>query len=348
MFSRLDHHHQSGPAPHLARSPPATTPFGSIVAHTDPSVHHRHLETLLDSALATLTLIGHCHTSLPYSPHLLGVFSLLSCHIAPQSTLDLATPPPPPTIRPTERKSSLSTPSDDARPSDPHSPTTPEPNKAKPIAESPRARVSARESPAHVIIRFDKGTQPVPVPRPSAATLYEVITDTLRPLFPKPVMNGVRWTRGGNLALHPAEALCTAKLLASHSDTIWPAIRPLLQIPGTENRRCPAFDTDDKWHSVVFHGVPIPAPKIDAWKLFTRDRIEEWVTSPSSQGTLRECSILCRPENIEKKTSVALRLSFSSAAEAEQLVQKGGYMFGVACRVSHYVPKPRSPPPVPP
>jgi hypothetical protein len=29
------------------------------------------------------------------------------------------------------------------------------------------------------------------------------------------------------------------------------------------------------------------------------------------------------------------------------LIKNGGYMFGVPCRVSHYVPKPRSPPSTP-
>ncbi|KAJ7612319.1 hypothetical protein DFH06DRAFT_151919 [Mycena polygramma] len=191
------------------------------------------------------------------------------------------------------------------------------------------------------------------MPRPNPAKLYEVITDALRPLFEseqegmKSVIAGVQWTRGGNLAIHPTEELCTAKLLASYSDIIWPAIRPLLKIPGSENHRCPAFDTDDKWHSVVFHSVPIPEPKINAWKHYARDRVEQWVTSPTSHGALRECSILCRPEDIEKKTSVALRLSFSSAADAERLVQKGGYMFGVPCRVSHYIPRPRLSPAAP-
>ncbi|KAF7358306.1 hypothetical protein MVEN_00880000 [Mycena venus] len=215
-------------------------------------------------------------------------------------------------------------------------------NEAKHTADSPRVHPPTSDRPARGVIRFDKGTKPVPRPCPSAAQLYGVITDALHPLFEydadtsESVIAGVQWSRAGNLILHPAEELCTPKLLASHGSVIWSAIRPLLRIPGSEDRKCPAFDTDDKWHSVVFHGVPVPSPKVDAWTVFTRDRIEQWVTSPTSCGTLRECSILCRPDNIEKKNSLTLRLSFSSAADADRLVKKGGYIFGVPCRVSRY------------
>ncbi|KAJ6554194.1 hypothetical protein B0H19DRAFT_1262583 [Mycena capillaripes] len=140
----------------------------------------------------------------------------------------------------------------------------------------------------------------------------------------KDVLTGVHWTKSGNLALHPTET-CTARFLIAQSDTIWTAIRPLLHLP--DDSGCPVLDTDEMWHSS-----------------FSMDFVEEWVTTPDG---LRECAVLCRPEDLSKKASLALRLSFSSQADAERLVRDGGYIYGVPCRVSHYIPKARSPSPTP-
>ncbi|KAF7362576.1 hypothetical protein MVEN_00606300 [Mycena venus] len=225
--------------------------------------------------------------------------------------------------------------------------------KSPAIADSPACQPPTQKH-AHVIICLEKLREQSHLPpsknRPSAAALYGAITAALRPLFSnmaheKLFLAGVKWTKNQNIALHPGTEGGTAKFLAGHSKTIWSAIRPLLGV--TEDCEPPAFDTDDKWHSVVFHGVPMPACRADTIKFFAqhRDLIEGWVTSPASQGTLREYSVLCRPGDLEKKQSIALRMSFSSEADADRLVKNGGYIFGAACRVSRYVPKTRSPSP---
>ncbi|KAJ7501691.1 hypothetical protein B0H11DRAFT_2371985 [Mycena galericulata] len=354
MFSRPNHHHQNGTAACPTAPLQPTQLFSSLEARDNLLTHHRHLETLLDSALATLTLIHESESTagspLPYSPHLLGVFHLLSCRISPQTIATTDTPvslPDPATTRPDLPIA----PATYAAVT--QSPTTSETHTAKhPIADSPPVRDAAQPSaqrPTRVIIRFDK--EPAHLPRVKArlspAALYAAITTALRPLFEnmthvKLFLAGVGWTKSGNIALHPAAEGCTAKLLAAHSDTIWEAIRPLLRL--ADDRECPVFDTDDKWHSVVFHGVPMPARRTEALEFFAqaREMINGWVTSPSSQGELREYSVLCRPSDLEKKATLALRLSFSSEADAERLVKNGGHLFGVACRVSRYVPRPRS------
>ncbi|KAJ7822611.1 hypothetical protein B0H13DRAFT_2376586 [Mycena leptocephala] len=136
----------------------------------------------------------------------------------------------------------------------------------------------------------------------------------------KDVLAGLQWTRSGNIILHPATGVCTAKYLVNQGDTIWTALRPALGL--SEQCKCPAFETDERWHSVVFHGVPIP-PTDPLSYLTHRELVDGWVTSPSSKGELRDCAILCRPEELKKKKSLALRLSFSSAADAERLVKNG-------------------------
>ncbi|KAF7350061.1 hypothetical protein MVEN_01307800 [Mycena venus] len=346
MFSRPDHHHQSGPAACPAGPSLPTPPYSSVGARDHLIDHHRHLETLLDSTLATLTLIhaesaagGHC--LLPYSPHLLGVFNLISHHII--SPIPTTPSTPVPTTTHTEATAPLA-PTSYTAATRVMSPTPPETNMAKQPTAKPRAPIV--EKPPRIIIRFDREPAHLSRPqRPSPATLYSAITNALLPLLDdttntRSCLAGVQWTKSGNLALHPATDVCTAKFLASHSYTIWSTIRPLLGLP--DDRESPAFDTDERWHSVVFHGVPMPAPKTDAPKVFTRELVDEWVTSPSSQGSLREYSVMCRPDDLEHRKSLTLRLSFSSEADAERLIRTGGYMFGVPCRVSRYVPRPRS------
>ncbi|KAJ7854299.1 hypothetical protein B0H14DRAFT_2579938 [Mycena olivaceomarginata] len=151
---------------------------------------------------------------------------------------------------------------------------------------------------------------------------------------------GVEWTRSGNIALHPGTE-CTSKLLASHCEAIWAVVCPALGL-AAERCKCPQFDIDERWHLVVFHGVPVPLHFGD---LYRRDFIDEWVTTSLSQGTLRDHSVLCRIEDIEQKWTVPLRLSFSSEADVERLIKNGGYIYGTPYRVTRYIPRPHSPPP---
>ncbi|KAF7357425.1 F-box domain-containing protein [Mycena sanguinolenta] len=83
MFSRSNHH-QVG----LTVPPPCDVALDcSLRAQDDLLSHHKHLESLLDSALATLVLLHDSETAagttLPYSPHLLAVVRHLASRIAP-------------------------------------------------------------------------------------------------------------------------------------------------------------------------------------------------------------------------------------------------------------------------
>jgi hypothetical protein len=222
-------------------------------------------------------------------------------------------------------------------------------------AEHPIANPATRRIPApasrraRVIIRLDKEPNPVtPLKCPSGGSLHGKIAEALEPLMGRlDVLGhakgslglaGVEWTRSGNIALHPGTE-CTSKLLASHCEAIWAVVCPALGL-AAERYKCPQFDIDERWYSVVFHGVPVPLHFGD---LYRRDFIDEWVTTSLSQGTFRDYSVLCRIEDIEQKRTVPLRLSFSSEADAERLIKNGGYIYGTPCRVTRYIPRPRSP-----
>ncbi|KAJ7325899.1 hypothetical protein DFH08DRAFT_941176 [Mycena albidolilacea] len=296
-----------------------------MAAPNDLLIHHRHLETLLDFALATL--------STPYTP--------IRAHhrLAPLLAALAGSPPSPQQSDHTHLDYDPDPDPDPDRPRSPHDPP-PAPRSAATYAaaivsagvtntaEHPIANPATRRVPAPASRHARVIIRPVtPLKRPSGGFLHGKIAEALEPLMGRlDVLGhakgslglaGVEWTRSGNIALHPGTE-CTSKLLASHCEAIWAV------------------------HSVVFHGVPVPLHFGD---LYRWDFIDEWVTTSLSQGTLRDHSVLCRIEDIEQKRTVPLRLSFSSEADAERLIKNGGYIYGTPCRVTCYIPRPHSPPP---
>ncbi|KAK7007247.1 hypothetical protein R3P38DRAFT_2554155 [Favolaschia claudopus] len=291
MFSRPDHHHQRA-REHAPASPALFDASNSpIDAQSHLLTHHKHLESLLDSVLATLTLIQTTETETnsapPYSPHSVAVFHLITRKISSQIT------PPRRETTPAPPAGSLFRP--------PNNDTAaPQPQ----LQHDPPLHVTrpqARERPSCVVIRFDR--EPAHLPRPvkrSPAALYEAASAALSSVSPNRLLAGIAWTKGDKMSLHPDLDTCTPKVLASHFETIWAAICPLLGLSDDRleiNFRLkfppPMFDTDEKWHSVVFHGVPFP--RTDLNEYITHDRVDSWITSASSKGRLREFSILSRP-----------------------------------------------------
>ncbi|KAJ6459103.1 hypothetical protein C8R45DRAFT_1109803 [Mycena sanguinolenta] len=198
-------------------------------------------------------------------------------------------------------------------PVEPSPPSPSEPNSTKESIEKPVC--DPMKKPGQVILRFDRCPDlPAELQRRCSRTrLHTAISKTLIQFFDE------------------THLTLMTDLLAG-SDMIWSTICPLLQLP--EDFACPAFDMDEVWHSVVLHGIPIPRP--DTYAHFTRDKVEKWITVA---GGIRECTVLCCPEDLGKRTSLVLRLSLSSEAEAARLVREGGYLYGIPCRISHYVPK---------
>ncbi|KAJ6548788.1 hypothetical protein B0H19DRAFT_1074605 [Mycena capillaripes] len=92
MFSHSDHHHQSPPG--LGAT--STIDFTYVSTPDQLSEHYRHLESLLDSALATLTLINATTTTGPmpaYCPRTIQVVQALNHYIATQDVIPTATTP---------------------------------------------------------------------------------------------------------------------------------------------------------------------------------------------------------------------------------------------------------------
>ncbi|KAF7349380.1 hypothetical protein MSAN_01727800 [Mycena sanguinolenta] len=381
MFSRSNHHRQEG----LTVPPPQEPTFDfSLRAHDDLLSHHRHLESLLDSALATLVLICDfetaASTALPYSPHLLAVIRHLASRIFPMSPLltatsgSAATAAPDETL-PTAQAAAAAT-SHDTNPATqipaPAAPDTaatshdintatqipapvgPETNNIT----TPQVEVVAAVTPmqrgghGRLNIRCSRVLSELPTSAlPDAPSLYVAVIRALMPLAEKntpqrALLAGAGWTKNRNIVLHAAGGNYTVKFLHKHRDAIWSRLRPLLEL--TDDSLCPPCDAGNTWHSVVFHDVPVPPNRRTvAWFNGSRSTILGWAKPRSSEGIVHEFSVMCQPEEIPKRNTVSLRLYLSSKADAESLVRDGGFMFGAPCRVSHYVPKSRSPSPSP-
>ncbi|KAJ7827951.1 hypothetical protein B0H14DRAFT_2594906 [Mycena olivaceomarginata] len=270
MFSRPNHHHQSEAATCLPAPQHSTTLFDSLQARDDLLTHHQHLETLLDSALATFTLIHEAQSTtdspIPFSPHLLGVLHL-SCRLNPQTPINTTI-----AVAPTPAASATT----------------------QPVSAAPATYAAVTQSTRSPTVSETKEDWEIEWSRlGQEMLLYYAIKKALGQINPlrgnaaheRLLLAGVHWTKNGNIALHPAPEDCTAKFLAGHKETIWSAIRPLLGF--AEGRACPTFDTDDRWFSVIFHGVPAPSSAADAaeaMRFYTRDRLEAWAHFGNGQS----------------------------------------------------------------
>ncbi|KAJ6517582.1 hypothetical protein DFH09DRAFT_1287763 [Mycena vulgaris] len=349
MISPSYHHHQN--APGSCPAPPTAFPpaFAFISTPDELTTHYQHLCSLLDSALATLTLINVTRgpVSPPWAPHVVRVTQALNYIITTQNqtstSTSTSTPPTAgastPAARDTHDDTSPPTLATYAVIADPHR-KSPSPitlhNKHRPsrsVSTSPRG-LETRHTP-RVVLRFDLKPAHTPV-QTSSAGLYLAVEEALSLTEP---LSGIHWTQRGNLVLHPAPDICTAKFLLRHRTAIWAAICPLLELP--DKCPCPPFEVDEPWHSVVFHGVPKPF----LIETIDREGVEMWLrTGQKLTGGVKAVSILCRPEDLATKSSITVRVSLSSEEDALQLLQNGGCFYGTKCRVTRYTKTLCSPP----
>ncbi|KAJ7018140.1 hypothetical protein C8F04DRAFT_1278064 [Mycena alexandri] len=192
-----------------------------------------------------------------------------------------------------------------------------------------------------VVIHFNHMKKLPPPKRVYAGLIHAEISEALTDIFKEdrfaPLLKAVKWSQTGNLYLYPDAAYCTPAFLAEQDVRIWPVLRPLLGL--AEGHKRPTFAVELQRHSVVFHGVPMP-PNPTA--VFTRSAVRTWALPEGSKGSLVEYALLCRPEDLPKKSSVALRVSFSEEEDALELITKGGTMLGSPCRVTRYLSRSRT------
>ncbi|KAK6978312.1 hypothetical protein R3P38DRAFT_3334311 [Favolaschia claudopus] len=341
MISSANHHHQN-----LAHGQDFTLP-GTL----DLVQQHNRLETLLDSALATCMLIHNATSPPAFSPHILGVLALLGHHIAYSSPLSCHYPAdstenkPPPVPSDTTLPTTTSDTSSDlvadhaAQKTATYADVTRDSSAKPPLPRTPKADHVRQDAPSSLIIRFDnREVKPFPA---RALDLFNALSLSLVKVFgdDHASITSAHWSRKGNLILHPNPNICTARSLAQHSEKIWSAIRPLLELPADYD--CPVFDTDERWHSVVFHGVPMPLshpPRAYySSEMVEKSLIHTWAIR------VKHYSLLTRPEKFETRRTLTMKISLSSLDAASYLIRNGGFMAGTWCRVTPYEANHRRP-----
>ncbi|KAJ7790817.1 hypothetical protein B0H14DRAFT_2937897 [Mycena olivaceomarginata] len=332
MFSRSYHHDQMAPghipAPptHFQTPKPAD---GGWPPSTDRiSAHHDRLESLLDSALATMTLILDIATTPTFSAHTTDVLRALC-----QRTIVATCPSPNPDPNPLPHASPVpSTPTKIATYADAvtatpdHTGTGADEASMTKAAKRDRAQSSASSAP-DLIFRIDS-LPSAPTVRPHPTALFLALA--AKPVAPDLCVAGVRWTQNGNLTINFARnGTYTADGAMEHAPAIWGIIRPHLRLP----KHCPYPSDRPRGIMALCSGPRCPC-------LAT-----PWRARGGFCGQVEHISILCSDEALLSRKTVPFRLSLASRADAELLVKNGALLFGSRCRVSHYVAKPRTRPP---
>ncbi|KAJ7312289.1 hypothetical protein DFH08DRAFT_822326 [Mycena albidolilacea] len=352
MFSRCNHHDQKGPAhnPVPSTQPASPSLAGEFLPHSDHlSAHYSRLESPLDSALATLTLIRDSSpsTALPaFTGHMTEVLHTLCRHAPLAPSLDTLGPtvPPPPTPTPVP-KSATYAPVTACTAADHVEPLT--------VTNAPQShskRAERQPQSPDLVFRFDRFPfiRPPLKFRPHPAQMYIAIKE--KSISGDLSLPSIRWTTKGNLTFTfrhdekftPAGAMALAP-------AIWALIRPQFKLPKNHpgHRYEPHADHGSHWHTVVIHAVPIcpitnPNPTIGDGP----DAIREETVS-AARGWLRDidikdASLMCSDTDLPTRQSAPLRLSLAHREDADSLIQNGALVLGSRCRVSQYVAKPPS------
>ncbi|KAF8146917.1 hypothetical protein K438DRAFT_1868260 [Mycena galopus ATCC 62051] len=328
------------PAERLAPPAPSQTPKPADTGwppSTDRiSAHHDRLKSLLDSALATMTLILDTATTPYFSAHTTDVLrALYQCTIVATCPSPIPSPTPAPTSKPRpSTPTKITTYADAVTVTPDHTGAGVDKANMTKAAGHSREQSSASLAP-DLIFRIDS-LPSVPTIRPHPNTLFPTLT--AKPAAPDICMAGVWWTQNGNLTINFVHNdKYTAEGAMKHAPAIWGLIKPHLRLP----KHCPTprIDHGGSWHSVVIHAVPtLPQPSKFGYE---RDHVTayQWLSRGGFRGQVKHLS-MCSDEELSRKT-VPVRVSLASRAEAEFLVKNGALIFGSRCRVSHYVAKPR-------
>ncbi|KAJ6599720.1 hypothetical protein DFH09DRAFT_1070448 [Mycena vulgaris] len=271
----------------------------------------QRLETLLDAALATLSLIhDSAITPISYPDRVTDVLEAMNRRIfAPTSV----------TLPPASHTAPICPP-DAPSPQRPGTKATyARAVSAKPPTSPFGSTSSDPSDPSDIVVR---------------AIRESVVSATGQRLFA-----GVRWTRNSNLVIQVERGTgTTAYMIDTYAHKLWDVLRPLLRFPAGHPH--PTFDTGDSWHSVVFHNVPALQRKH-----YTLSGIRDSLCSGGFDHAVKAFSILCDDNELDRRRAaflgVPVRVSVLTATAAEQLVQEGGNLIGGRYCATHYIPRPR-------
>ncbi|PBK74538.1 hypothetical protein ARMSODRAFT_595778 [Armillaria solidipes] len=353
-------------------TPMSPTDFNARLSTTNKAVepsestaiHLEHLETLVDSALATITIItshGAADAAPNYSDHLKAAIHALLTKIDPKHDTNTATSPTPANTTsyvqatlhpPTRPKAKVRF--------DP--PPTMTPRKSS-IAQVAHKDSTARATntihttnPQRFLVRWPAGKSPAILENcpagleagrrariSTSAITKRFNTHLTKRLHPdgnscKDCIAGVEWTRAGNLIVH-AQPPYTAMQLVREctADIITLANMNMTSVP------TPVVELDSPWTGVVIHNVEslalYKAGGISG-EAFWRDVHDH---SGLCQGAIKDVRVLCSPSvEYQTRDRVSLRIMLEDPNVAMRLLRDGMFIFGGYCRASRYRPRRRT------
>ncbi|KAF8144899.1 hypothetical protein K438DRAFT_1873013, partial [Mycena galopus ATCC 62051] len=286
-----------------------------FLTRSDPlSVHYSHLETLLDSALATLTLIRTMPQLRQHSPFTHRKYCGLSLTSTRATYADVTACP------------------------------TTDPVATSAVAADRHARMNPERSPSmprsvHTVdsVCAEYNIPAATLTQPHPALLFRSIKGKSAILGDLKLAS-IRWTVKGNLTfafVHDEQfSIEEAKKRAW---TIWDHVCPLLNFPkNCDPNMAITLDTGEPWHNIVIHSVPLPGAVVDGPPL---PNIFSWLRHCGVAREIKTVSFMCSDDDLGKCDRAPLRASLSSQGDADMLVRSGALILGSQCRVSRYVPK---------
>jgi hypothetical protein len=315
-----------------------------------PADHLKHLESLVDSVLATVVII-QAATSQPVvlSPHTRRALELLNKFVAPNSATTCSASQP--------KTRGPTTPSYAQATKRTHSTPTVENTIKLSLATrtrtSPKTLRPTRHSPHRLIVRWAGH----PIPSTSIA-LDQFVRDldmlvwggrrhgtSRREHLSR--ITGANITKTGNLVIHTT-APFTATQLREYSKEIKYSASA---IPGFDPPvTCtPELELDIPWHGIVIHGLPAVS-LLAAYEGDQGDNGEAlglWEALEKETGIpqadIKDIRILCRDEEQGKRERLSLRVMLENPLTCDHLSQNGAFLLSTQCRVSRYRPR-RKPP----
>ena len=310
--------------------------------------HLKHLETLLDSVLATVVIIQSASTmpTVSVSSHAQEALRLLHTLVPMAHTPITASLPAPSRTKPTQEaptRKSYAQATQTARP--------------PPAGHLPRVRSnpkgtpphSTRHSPYRLIARWPG--HPIPTSSLALDSFVRHLDSAVSGVARRGTnfqsrIAGANVTKSGNLVIHTT-APFTAAQLREHSNNIKSCSN---EIPGFDPPpSCsPILELDVPWHGIVVHDLPA-ASLIAAYEGDRGDDEDApgiWEALEKEAGIpqehIRDVRLLCRDEDQENRDHLSIRVMLEDSSFCDHLCRNGIFLIGTRCRVSRYRPRKKS------
>ncbi|KAH9479160.1 hypothetical protein JR316_0007746 [Psilocybe cubensis] len=336
-------------APNTDAAPPSTLPPPAVSSDIVAG-QVAHLETLLDSILATVAIIQSIsHGTVTLSDRTMHAALLL------HSTLFPADPEyhPQNPERVTEPRSyaTVAKTTPVAQPAHTPQRTSPAPIAGGPVKTRPHVTRPTRHYSSNNRLIASWDDFPLTQPSGPLTDFVERLNSELSPMSRDPPRHvlGANVSKSGRLIIHTANDTGTARIKA----------RPMTILQAAQASDCfPNFDStigdpptvhsDVPWHGIVVHDLPADSlrdsfdsatPKNSIWSLLEN---EAGVSRQDIRGQIRA---LCRDGEEFQKDRLSILIRFEDKNITERLYHSGIFLFGSWCRVSRYRERKRKPQP---